>query len=43
VLRQAVKSGREEFEPAARLLSHLLAPLPAWRELGLRALPARGA
>jgi hypothetical protein len=33
-LRQAVKSGRAEFEPAARLLSQLLAPLPPWRELG---------
>jgi hypothetical protein len=36
-LRQAVKSGRTEFEPAARLLSQLLAPLPPWRELGANA------
>jgi hypothetical protein len=36
-VRRAIRTGREEFEPAARALAQLLAPLPAWSEILSRA------
>jgi hypothetical protein len=36
-LRRAIRTGREEFEPRARILAELLAPLPPWPEIASRA------
>jgi hypothetical protein len=36
VLRRAAETGEREFEETARLLTALLAPVPAWRELSAR-------